>query len=97
MLLAGLQVIPILGRHRAEMQSSATGLTAGNYTVSVTDSKGCLSNTVLTISQNTVAPNVTATVGGSLNRTTTSVILIEGSTTPGDLHLAANEFKYKYC
>ena len=63
--------------------ATASNLAAGNYTVTITDSKGCTTNTVVTINQNTVAPNVTATVGGSLTCIAPSVILTEGSSTAG--------------
>ncbi len=67
--------------------SSATGLIGGSYTVSVTDSKGCLTNTVVTIPQNTLAPSIIASVGGSLTCTTTSVVLIETSSATGVTYL----------
>lgn len=63
--------------------ASATNLTGSSYTVSVTDSKGCVTNTVVTISQNTVTPNISASAGGSLSCTSVNVILTGASTTPG--------------
>ena len=63
--------------------NSATNLTAPTYTVFVTDSKGCTTNTVITIAQNTITPNVSASIGGSITCAATSVVLTGASTTPG--------------
>lgn len=61
--------------------NTATGLTAGNYTATVTDANGCPRSTTITITSNTVAPSVAASASGSLNCTTTSTTVVASTTT----------------
>ncbi len=63
--------------------NTASNLSAGNYTVSVTDSKGCTTNTVLTITQNTTAPTFTTSVSNTLTCINTSATLAASSTIGG--------------
>jgi len=58
--------------------------TAGNYSLTVTDpSNGCTSTTVVAVSLNTTAPNVSANVGGTLTCSSNTVTLTGASTTGG--------------
>ncbi len=61
--------------------SVATGLSAGNYTVVVTDNSGCQRTTTVTITANNAPPSVTATASGSLNCNTTSTTVVASTTT----------------
>jgi hypothetical protein len=58
--------------------------TAGNYSLTVTNPlNGCISTSVVTVTQNAVLPNISASVGGTLTCSNTSVTLTGNSTTPG--------------
>jgi len=61
--------------------NTATGMSAVNYTVTVTDANGCPRTTTMAITANTVAPSVAASASGSLNCTTTSTTVVASTTT----------------
>lgn len=68
----------------ASVQNPTTSI-AGDYTVSVTDaSTGCSTTTMVTVGSNTVAPDLTATVSGSLGCAST-VTLNAASTSTNTL------------
>lgn len=61
--------------------STAAGLSAGNYTTTVTDNNGCQRTITVTITANNAPPSVTATASGSLNCNTTSTTVVASTTT----------------
>lgn len=64
--------------------NSTIATVAGNYTFIVTNTiTGCTSQSVVTITQNTTAPNVSAATANTLTCLTTSITLIGNSTTGG--------------
>ncbi len=64
--------------------SSLTVNSPGSYSLVVFNPlNGCSNNTIITVSQNTAVPNISATVSNSLNCVFTSAALVGNSTTPG--------------
>jgi gliding motility-associated-like protein len=53
--------------------NTAIGLSAGNFTATITDNNGCQTATIVTITSNTIAPIVASANTGSLNCTVLSV------------------------
>ncbi|MDO8999852.1 MAG: gliding motility-associated C-terminal domain-containing protein [Bacteroidota bacterium] len=57
---------------------------AGNYTLAISNTlSGCKSTSVITVTQNTVSPNISSNVSGVLTCLNTSVVLLGTSTTSG--------------
>lgn len=56
----------------------------GNYSVTATNpNNGCTTTSVISVTQDTLTPNISASVSGTLNCNTTSVTLTGSSTTSG--------------
>ena len=64
--------------------NTAVATSAGNYTLAVTNTlSGCVSTSVITVTQNTVVPDISITQPTTLTCLTTSVVLTGNSTTGG--------------
>ncbi|MBA2612999.1 MAG: SBBP repeat-containing protein [Bacteroidetes bacterium] len=64
--------------------STAIATSAGNYTFSAYNTvNGCMSTSIISVSQNTNMPNISTTIPGTLTCANTSVTLIGSSTTSG--------------
>jgi gliding motility-associated-like protein len=64
--------------------NTATAIGGGNYTLTISDpANSCTSNTVVTVIQNTVVPNINAVANGSITCTNTIVAIVGTSTTTG--------------